>query len=159
MGSIPTVGTIMKVCPGCHTERELTDFVFKNKRRGIRQSRCKFCTRARGVRHYQENKNAYISKARRYDASYRQTVGKYVVDYLMCHPCVDCGNGDIDVLDFDHVRGKKYKEVSLMVKGRFSLEKVRSEISKCEIRCANCHRKRHKRLRDEKTRVLYTDMA
>lgn len=67
----------------------------------------------------------------------------FVYTYLLQHPCVDCGNDDIDVLDFDHVRGEKYKTINTMIKERDSIVKLQEEIEKCEIRCANCHRKRH----------------
>jgi hypothetical protein len=44
---------------------------------------------------------------------------------------------DIDVLQFDHVRGLKRREVSTMLV--FSLASIDAEIAKCEVRCANCH--------------------
>ena len=55
--------------------------------------------------------------------------------------CVDCGESDPRCLDFDHVRGKKLRSVSLMKTG-YSVKVLREEIAKCEVRCANCHRKR-----------------
>jgi predicted HNH restriction endonuclease len=64
----------------------------------------------------------------------------FVTDYLSTHPCVDCGNSDIRVLEFDHVRGKKLINVSHAIKRTWSLKKLSEEIDKCEVRCANCHR-------------------
>lgn len=52
--------------------------------------------------------------------------------------CVDCGNTDIRVLEFDHVRGVKVANVSRMVLDA-SLDKIMAEIAKCEVRCRNCH--------------------
>jgi hypothetical protein len=53
--------------------------------------------------------------------------------------CIDCENNQWAVLEFDHVRGEKIREVSyLMVSS--CIEKIQEEIDKCEIRCANCHR-------------------
>ena len=69
---------------------------------------------------------------------------EYIDNYLTSHPCVDCGEKDIVVLDFDHVRGIKEIEVTRMIK-RNSLKKIDEEIKKCEVRCANCHRRRHKK--------------
>lgn len=63
-----------------------------------------------------------------------------VVNYLKKHPCVDCGNTDIRVLQFDHVIGKKIDSVSVGVKDSWSVEKLLKEINKCEVRCANCHK-------------------
>lgn len=69
---------------------------------------------------------------------------QYVKAYKLAHPCVDCGESDPLCLDFDH-RDKALKEraVSYMVKNGYSISRIDNEISKCEIRCANCHRKRH----------------
>lgn len=52
--------------------------------------------------------------------------------------CVDCGNRDIRVLEFDHVTGRKLANVARMVIDS-SLDKIIAEVSKCEVRCRNCH--------------------
>lgn len=68
---------------------------------------------------------------------------KGVFDYLRTHPCVDCGETDIAVLEFDH-RDQKAKEVrvSALVAQGYSTRTVMREIAKCDVRCANCHRRR-----------------
>jgi hypothetical protein len=66
-----------------------------------------------------------------------------VNDHKRKHPCVDCGEKDIDVLEFDHVRGEKKAAIGVMVQEGYSVDMLLKEISKCEIRCSNCHRKRH----------------
>ena len=53
--------------------------------------------------------------------------------------CVDCGNRDIRVLDFDHVRAPKFDSVSSMVRRGLSVDVILAEIAKCEVRCKNCH--------------------
>jgi hypothetical protein len=65
---------------------------------------------------------------------------KFVDDYLKLHPCVDCGNDDVRVLEFDHVRGNKETNVSNIIRNGWKLERLISEIEKCEVRCCNCHR-------------------
>lgn len=77
-------------------------------------------------------------------ARYRKRNKDYVLCYLDKHPCVDCGEKDIRCLDFDHVNGDKYKEVSYLV-GASSINRVVAEIDKCQVRCSNCHRKRHRK--------------
>ena len=62
--------------------------------------------------------------------------------YLRDHPCIDCGQSDPSVLDFDHVRGIKSAAISSMVRDVRSMDVIWSEVAKCEIRCANCHRRR-----------------
>jgi L-lysine 2,3-aminomutase len=46
------------------------------------------------------------------------------------------------VLDFDHVTGQKYANVSSLVAQGYNLKALRREIVKCVVRCANCHRRR-----------------
>lgn len=65
-----------------------------------------------------------------------------LIAYLATHPCVDCGESDFRCLDFDHVTGKKFKDISLMMRSGYSWESVQKEMLKCVVRCANCHRKK-----------------
>lgn len=76
-----------------------------------------------------------VQNVRRYQAEKRQ----FVLEYLLDHPCVDCGVTNPIVLDFDHVTGEKIGNVSEMIKSG-SLRGIKEEIKKCEVRCANCHR-------------------
>lgn len=72
---------------------------------------------------------------------YRHQKALAVYQYLTEHPCVDCGEADPIVLEFDHVRGEKRHGVKRMLAGTYSLKAVMEEIAKCEVRCANCHRR------------------
>src|SRR3546814_8531418 len=60
--------------------------------------------------------------------------------HLRAHPCVDCGETDPVVLEFDHLRDK-VGNVSAMVHSN-ELWRLVDEIEKCEVVCANCHRRR-----------------
>jgi hypothetical protein len=59
--------------------------------------------------------------------------------YKSTHPCTDCGEADPVVLEFDHLGGKDF---NLSTGGSRSLTLVIAEIQKCEVVCANCHRRR-----------------
>lgn len=66
-----------------------------------------------------------------------------VLNYLLSHPCVDCGEADPIVLEFDH-RDPKTKLFGIskgQVNGLAS-GKLFAEIAKCDVRCANCHRRK-----------------
>ena len=65
----------------------------------------------------------------------------FVIDFLKENPCVDCGEKDPVVLDFDHMMDKEFN-ISDAVHGHYGLKTIVKEISKCEVRCANCHRRK-----------------
>lgn len=66
----------------------------------------------------------------------------FVAEYLIAHPCVDCGERDIRFLDFDHIVPKKTK-VSQLVLNAVTTERLAKEMAKCQVRCLKCHRKKH----------------
>jgi hypothetical protein len=67
---------------------------------------------------------------------------KYIREYKERHPCADCKiQYPYYVMDFDHVRGKKQKNVMELVP-TLSKKKIDEEIAKCEVVCSNCHRAR-----------------
>ena len=65
---------------------------------------------------------------------------EYVNAVKSLSQCIDCGEKNPVVLDFDHVKGNKIMCISNMVRNSYSIETIKKEIKKCEIRCANCHR-------------------
>ena len=81
----------------------------------------------------------------------KQKARDLVAAYLSEHPCVDCDENDLIVLTFDHVRGEKRNDVATMVGSGLSLETIKAEIEKCEVRCYNCHAIRtHERLKSNR---------
>lgn len=92
-------------------------------------------------RHYVSNKTLVKSRAVSFKRFARERNRKHLRKHLSSNPCVDCGESDIVVLDFDHVRGNKISSLADSVNKAWSLRKIDEEIEKCEIRCANCHRR------------------
>jgi len=63
-------------------------------------------------------------------------------------PCMDCGGRfPPECMDFDHVRGEK--EFAVGTATLRSREDVDAEIAKCDVICANCHRTRTKKRRQQ----------
>ncbi len=132
---------LVKICIRCGQEKEISNFNFKFRSKGIRQAQCKLCTRTYIRNHYYKNREYYLAKAQRNNLRIRQEVKEFIWQYLNTHPCIDCGEKDIIVLEFDH-KQDKIREIGKMVSGRYSLLKVKVEVGKCEVRCANCHRRK-----------------
>jgi hypothetical protein len=65
-----------------------------------------------------------------------------VREYLETHPCVDCGESDPRTLDFDHVGEKNFTIGNALTTRGVDLDILAKEISLCEVRCSNCHRKK-----------------
>ena len=82
-----------KKCTVCGKFKNVSEFTWANKKRGWKQSRCRRCTSDRVKRKY---------------AEFRRKIN----DYLLEHPCIDCGNSNPVVMDFDHVRGIKWFTIS-----------------------------------------------
>lgn len=129
----------MKICTKCREKKPLDTFSkrSRNKTDG-RQSICKECHKVVCRARYQAKKGEYRENNR----SARTRVRRLVWEFLEEHPCIDCGESDPRVLEFDHVRGAKQFAVTTGVSNGLSWRKIQTEIKKCDVRCANCHRKK-----------------
>lgn len=132
----------LKVCSICKQEKSISEFN-KNKRKpdGL-QTICKVCNKEKSRSYYKDNKEKHIKVI---DARKKKVViecSQYMWDFLKEHPCVDCKESNPIVLDFDHVRGTKKDNVGKLARSGSCLDTLKEEIAKCDVRCANCHRKK-----------------
>lgn len=102
---------------------------------------CRKCIKKYRSKYYKKNKDHIKVKSKRNNTLYKQRNAQFIWDYLKEHPCTDCGETDPVVLEFDHRGDKKY-HLSEMVSRYSSLTKINQEIAKCDVRCANCHRRK-----------------
>ena len=138
----PEGGEGLRHCSRCDLWKPAEDFPVKDRSRGTRRSYCSDCCRAYGREHYKRNRTQYKERARRRRVRYRSACQLLAYDYLLTHPCVDCGEADPVVLDFDHRDPEtKTQEVSWFIR-RQDLAGLTLEIAKCEVRCANDHRRK-----------------
>jgi hypothetical protein len=128
-------------CNKCHREKELSDFSYKNQEKGVRKKICKQCHSLYRRQHYLQNKEKYIAKALKWNKEQGKILSQFLFNTLSQSQCVDCGEKDILVLEFDHISGKTLG-ISEMYKNRYSLVAVKNELEKCVVRCANCHRRK-----------------
>lgn len=133
-----------KICTKCKQEKLLEEFYFKNKEKNIKNSRCKICCEQsrNSKKHYQEYKDNYILRNKVRRENLIKTNVPKLLDYYKTHNCVDCGESDPIVLEFDHLiqKDKKYGISNML--GNYHWDKILSEIEKCEVVCANCHKRR-----------------
>ena len=131
----------LRVCRVCSKTKPLTEFPFRSLKRQTRQHICLSCQRAYTNDWYGRNRKKQIARAR-VRRDHRAAELRYLLRaYLGEHPCVDCGETNIDLLDFDHLRDKR-ANVTTLARAAVSWDAVRREIEKCEVRCANCHRRK-----------------
>jgi transcription elongation factor Elf1 len=125
-----------KTCGKCQELKPLTEFNIRGRKH---QAYCKICNSDYKKDNYQQNKAAVIKK----NADRRRSLKVKTWEYLKDKSCLDCGENDIVVLDFDH-RDPKMKSftVNKMLMNTMSWDNIFKEIQKCDIRCANCHRRR-----------------
>jgi len=90
---------------------------------------------------YKTKSKESIQRARERTKVAREQGRKFVWDYLSTHPCVDCGEANPNKLEFDYHGDKEFDITHMLYKG-FSIPHIAAEISKCEVRCANCHRRK-----------------
>jgi hypothetical protein len=131
----------MKICCICREEKALSDFSKAKANKDGLQNRCRACARD----WYQAHKASHIEAVNKRNKRIIAENQINMIAYLEAHPCVDCGESDIIVLEFfDHRDPSiKHKCVSYMAtSGAYIWESVLREIEKCDVVCANCHRKR-----------------
>ena len=140
--------TQLKWCGSCGWDLPITEFSIKTG--SLRSSQCKTCKRAYSRDHYRLNRASYLARIRvRHQVFLAQNMA-LLVEYLRSHPCVDCSASNPVVLQFDHVRGVKSRNIAQMIRDGVSWRRVEEEIAKCDVRCVNCHFRRH--ARDRNTR-------
>lgn len=128
-----------KRCTTCHVVRPSTDFNVRRNAPDGRQPRCRECAAA----WYVTNRAAHKAKVLARNNRVRAENQALLIAYLLEHPCVDCGEQDVRVLEFDHLDpAQKRGTVTRLLGSGFGWDRIEEEIRRCSVRCANCHRRR-----------------
>lgn len=130
----------MRRCGACGEVKPLDQFNWRRKAKDQRDSMCRPCRAAYKKAHYAANRERYVTSAMSRRRRLREERMQLVIDHLRSHPCVDCGEDDILVLEFDHVQDKRFS-ISRGIQDR-PLQDLLDEMAKCDVVCANCHRRR-----------------
>lgn len=138
----------MRLCIRCGLKKDESEFNTRNFLKGYLQSVCRDCQRQDGRDRYATNTETVRQINRSSRQRSKELAQEFVTAYLLSHPCSDCGERDIAVLTFDHVRGSKKGNISDLVRGGYSIKTIEEEIEKTEVTCFNCHMKRERKRRD-----------
>lgn len=144
----------MKICSTCKLAKDPSEFNKNKRKKDGLQTICRECHKKSSKDHYGKNKTQHKNTVYQAKLENIRILKEYSIKHLSSHPCVDCGEPDIVVLEYDHVRGVKRANISFMIQHSYSLDSLIEEIAKCDVRCANCHkRKSAKQLGYYKTKM------
>ena len=130
-----------KKCTKCKKLKSPEEFSYRDKSKGLKRSSCKKCQRKYDNRKYRtdNNRKNKIKEDRRRNKEEK-------IDFLnrykkkLC--CEICGEKRDYVLQFHHKEDKNNEVSSLAFEGA-SLNRIKKEIRKCKVLCANCHIELH----------------
>ncbi len=105
------------------------------------QDQCKACRKVTDRQTYLRRSEEQRERYRQWNRLNMERNVRLTYEYLLEHPCVDCGEADPIVLEFDHVSGEKRGNIGDMIGSGRTWKRLLIEIEKCEVRCANCHRR------------------
>ena len=130
-----------RTCVRCATERPLSEFPLRRRGSATRQPYCRACKATYQSDWYRRNRRRHIRKVGEHNRRRRRR-NKAIVEQAKSVACADCKmRYPPCVMDFDHVRGSKVGNVSEML-GSATVAALMTEIAKCDVVCANCHRLR-----------------
>lgn len=127
-------------CSRCKLLKDENDFAGPFKSKPRKDVYCRSCRAAYQREHYLANRSELIRKGRSRKKVELQRRVSLLLDYLEQHPCVDCGESDPLVLEFDHLVGKAFTVADGMKSQSWAA--ILAELEKCEVVCVNCHRRR-----------------
>jgi hypothetical protein len=130
---------VTKTCGECREIKSVEDFAVNRSKPDGRHNQCRACKKAYNATYYVRTKDRHNPSRAERRRLHIEEMTRRIIQYLRCHPCVDCGETDIVVLDFDHQRDKVL-DINRM-RG-FAWSRIAAEIEKCEVVCANDHRRR-----------------
>lgn len=127
-------------CARCQVLKPAEAFSLRRGNGDRRDTHCRPCRADYQHEHYVKQRERYVAEAGTRARAQAVERTDYLLDYFEDHPCRDCGETDPLVLEFDH-QGDKLFNIGRELRYR-SWPAVLAEIEKCEVVCANCHRRR-----------------
>lgn len=151
-GKVPT----SKRCPKCGKDKWTASYeikIYKVKKKSGYEKRqylspyCRDCKNARNRDDFHNKKKSRKKSINQSRKNRIETNRKNMLEYLSDKSCVDCGESDPVVLEFDHEPGVHKRDCVSRLVDKASWKSILEEIGKTQIVCVNCHRirtfKRH----------------
>ena len=96
--------------------------------------------RACAKRYYDRDPKRQVRRSKAFNQKRARQIQELIATEKQ-KPCTDCKQTfPNECMDFDHVRGQKRFNVGNMKYTGYAIKTVLTEIAKCELVCANCHR-------------------
>lgn len=132
--------TLMKRCSSCGEMKPLDAFNRRSTAKDGRQWNCRACNAQWHAEHKSSHNQMIAARNRRI----AEDINRKLFEYKLERGCADCGERDPTVLEFDHVDGKT-QAVSTMARYALRWPRILLELERCDVVCANCHRRRTSR--------------
>jgi hypothetical protein len=156
----PVIPDGHKACPACHQIKSIDAFGKSKAMPDGVQFYCRECNRASIAEWRKKNPDKERANQQRYYRKHKVVYAERrklwrrgrvarLVAMLKAAPCMDCHQSYAPcVMDFDHRPGEdKSFELKTPNMVHFKMETIMTEIAKCDLVCANCHRLRTRRRR------------
>ena len=151
-------------CKNGHLYDEKTSF-WKVNWKGYKCRQCRECARLLAIRQrldparQQSDRERTALWRKRHPEDYKRQYQaefekrRQILLEARAGGCIKCGEKDPACLDFHH-RDPTTKEGHIGEFRKFGMKRLLAEIEKCDVLCANCHRKFH---RDERQHVTVSE--
>lgn len=131
----------MKLCNKCQIKKDINQFSKSKKSPDGLFPWCKLCRKEYDVERYSKIGSDKWTEIRKIRLNEIKT---WFVEFKQTLKCQRCPETHPSCLDFHHTKSNtKDDTVSNLVVSGASKKTILSEIKKCEVLCANCHRKHH----------------
>lgn len=131
---------MLRKCGRCGAMKSIADFAGVPRRVGNSTATADHVGPSTAESTTSRTDSRYIDQMMRRKQELRATNYRLLIEFLRARPCVDCGETDVLVLEFDHIAGKSFL-IAAALRDRFWSD-ILVEIAKCDVVCANCHRRR-----------------
>lgn len=131
----------MKTCTDCKKSKDESEFSINRQKKDGLNYRCKACQRAYFKTYYKKNKKEQIQRVQQRKDNNQALLQKFVDDIKLSNGCAYCGYKDHQAaLQFHHIDSKtKDDTIANAINRNWGLDRLKQEIKKCIVLCANCH--------------------